>query len=180
MSQSSQTSRLSQAALASCLLIAGFGFAPALASAQDVSVDYDKQADLSKCATYSWTKGQPAPDPLVDKHIIEAIDEGLAARGSRKVEANAGCYVRYQASAREQRGLSIRDSGGRFWGGMGSVDVRTERTGTLVVDLVDASTLELVWRAIARDSLSDKTGKNQKKLAKATRKMFADFPPEAR
>jgi hypothetical protein len=55
---------------------------------------------------------------------------------------------------------------------------KTVRAGTLVVDMLDAATRELVWRAIARDSLSDKTDKNEKKLAKATRKMFEDFPPE--
>jgi hypothetical protein len=53
------------------------------------------------------------------------------------------------------------------------------RAGTLVVDLLDAASRELVWRAVARDTLSDKTDKNAKKLAKATKKMFEDFPPES-
>lgn len=179
MNQVIQTSRVNQAVFASCLLLVSFWISPARASAQEVSVDYDKRADLSKCATYAWAKGQPARDPLIDKHIIEAIDEALAAKGSRKVEENPGCYVRYQASAREQRGLQIWDSGGRFMGGMGSVDVKTVRAGMLVVDLLDAATRELVWRAVARDTLSDKTDKNAKKLAKATKKMFEDFPPES-
>jgi Domain of unknown function (DUF4136) len=49
--------------------------------------------------------------------------------------------------------------------------------GTLVVDVFDAKTKALMYRGIAQDELSDKPEKNAKKLAKASDKLFKDFPP---
>lgn len=168
-----------KAGLAAGLLLAGL-LGTARANAQDVNVDYDRQADFSKCATYAWAKGQPAHDPLVDKHIVDAIDAALAAKGLRKVKDNAGCYVAYHASAREQRSLQVWDGGGRFRGGFGSVDVKTVLNGMLVVDIGDGASGRLIFRAIAKDTVSDKPEKNAKKLAKAVEKMFKELPAASR
>jgi hypothetical protein len=48
--------------------------------------------------------------------------------------------------------------------------------GTLVVDIFDAKSRGLPRRGIAQDELADKTEKN-KKLGKASDRMFKDFPP---
>jgi hypothetical protein len=142
--------------------------------AQDVAVDYDRQADFAKCATYAWAKGQPAQDPLVDQHIVQAIEQALAGKGWTKSDA-AGCFVSYHASVNEQRSLQIWDGRGALRGGFGRVDVETIKNGTLVVDITDANG-RLIWRGIARDTVSDKPEKNHKKLAKATEKLFKDLP----
>jgi len=49
--------------------------------------------------------------------------------------------------------------------------------GTLVVDIFDAKTKNLLFRGIAQDEISDKPEKNIKKIDKAANKMFKDFPP---
>jgi hypothetical protein len=51
--------------------------------------------------------------------------------------------------------------------------------GTLVLDIYDCSTMNLVWRGEAYDQLSDKPDKDTKKLEKAVDKMFAKFPPQS-
>jgi hypothetical protein len=170
---------MSKTAIAFYVFVAGLGLGATRATAQEVNVDQDKQADLVRCATYAWVGGQPAQDPLVDKHIVEAIDGALAAKGWRKVQGNPGCYVMYQASLREQRSLQIWNGGGRFRGGMGSVDVQTVLNGMLVVDIADGASRQLVWRAVGKDTVSDKTSKNEKKLAKVVDKMFKDLPVAA-
>lgn len=109
---------------------------------------------------------------------MQAIEQALAAKGWTK-SADPGCYISYHASAKEQRSLQIWDGRGRFAGGFGSVDVETSVTGTMVVDLTDARSGKLVWRAVAKDTLSEKPEKNHKKLAKATEKMFKDLPAGA-
>jgi len=172
-----QGSMLMKASVAFQVVVAGLWLGASSAIALDVNVDHDKEADFSKCVTYAWAKGQPAHNPLADKHIVEAIDGALAGKGWRKVQANPACYVMYQASVREQKGLQVWGSGGRFLGGMGSVDVKTVVNGMLVVDIGDAATQQLIWRAVARDTVSDKPEQNQKKLAKCMDKMFKDFPP---
>jgi hypothetical protein len=171
-----QTS-MSKTAVAFSIFVACLGLGATSATAQDVSVDYDRKADFSRCATYAWAEGQPAQNPLVDRRIVDALDAALAARGWRKVQDSPGCYVTYHASVREQKGLQIWDGGGRFRGGFGSVDVTTVLNGMLVVDIDEAANRQLIWRAVAKDTLSDKPEKNDRKLAKCVEKMFKDFPP---
>ena len=72
--------------------------------------------------------------------------------------------------------------GWRGWGGAGGMGTATTTeseylVGTLVVDIFDAKTKSLMFRGTAQDELSDKPDKNVKKLAKASDKMFKDFPP---
>ena len=51
--------------------------------------------------------------------------------------------------------------------------------GTLVVDLYDTNSAQLVWRGEAQDQLSEKPDKDTRKLNKAVEKMFEKFPPHA-
>ena len=46
------------------------------------------------------------------------------------------------------------------------------KEGTLVVDLYDAKTKQLIWRGSAQGTLSNKAEKNQKNLDKGVAKMF--------
>jgi hypothetical protein len=70
--------------------------------------------------------------------------------------------------------------------GVGSVEwvrpVATEqdyREGTLVVDLYDAKTKQLIWRGSAEDTVSNDAAKNEKNMDKSDVKMFKKFPPQA-
>jgi hypothetical protein len=47
----------------------------------------------------------------------------------------------------------------------------------LVVDIFDAKSRALLFRGTATDERSNKPEKNQKKVEKATEKMFKNFPP---
>jgi hypothetical protein len=52
------------------------------------------------------------------------------------------------------------------------------KEGTLVLDLYDAKTKQLIWRGSAEDTLSDKAEKNEKNLDKAMQKLLKNFPPK--
>jgi hypothetical protein len=71
--------------------------------------------------------------------------------------------------------------GYRGWGGMGMGSATTTESeyqvGTLVVDIFNANSKQLVFRGAASDEISDKPEKNVKKVEKAAAKMFKDFPP---
>ena len=54
------------------------------------------------------------------------------------------------------------------------------RVGSLVVDLVDAKTNELVWRAVASSTIPPDRKKLEKKIQKVVAKMFASYPPGTR
>ena len=64
-------------------------------------------------------------------------------------------------------------------GGFGEATTTTEtyKVGTLVVDLFDAKTKQLIWRGTSSDTLSNNSDKNIKNLDKGADKMFKHFPP---
>ena len=53
--------------------------------------------------------------------------------------------------------------------------------GALVVDITDARTRALVWRGMASGDIkpNDKPEQRDKKMAKATEKMFKNYPPKS-
>jgi hypothetical protein len=53
-------------------------------------------------------------------------------------------------------------------------------SGTLVVDIFDARTSAIVWRSLASSDIrpTDNPESRDKKIAKATEKMFKNYPPK--
>jgi hypothetical protein len=50
--------------------------------------------------------------------------------------------------------------------------------GTLVVDMFEAKSKNLVFRGTAEAEISDNPERNASRLEKASTKMFKDFPPK--
>jgi len=151
---------------------------PVCASAQTINVDYDRDVDFAKFKTYAWVQGQPAPNPLVDKRIHNAIDSQLQSKGWTKDPSTPDAVVVYYAAVDAQRELN-GSGGGPRWTSFGTLRVDLILTGQLVVDVYDASTQELVWRGHASDSVTDSSEKNEKRLNESVAKLFRQFPPRA-
>jgi hypothetical protein len=66
-----------------------------------------------------------------------------------------------------------------FGDGQINISEQDYQEGTLVIDIYDAKTKQLLWRGSAGGTLSDKAAKNENKLDKAVAKMFKDFPPSS-
>jgi hypothetical protein len=62
--------------------------------------------------------------------------------------------------------------------GMATTSTSTYVVGTFVVDIFDVMTKQLLFRVRPGDGI-EHAEKNTKALAKATEKMFKDFPPMA-
>jgi hypothetical protein len=62
--------------------------------------------------------------------------------------------------------------------GMGTATTTSSEytVGTLVVDIFDIKTKNLVYRGTASDEINKDPKKNEKKLDKAAQKLFKDFP----
>jgi hypothetical protein len=153
--------------------------------AQQVKIDYDRGTNFSQYKTYSWEKVQ-TPDPLWVERIKAAVNSALAAKGWTQVESGGDVSIVATEIDRDQQVLNTYyDSfgGGRRFRGTGSfgestTSVDSYRVGSLVVDLFDAKTKQLVWRGSSGDTLSNKSDKNIKKLDKEVHKIFQHFPPE--
>lgn len=161
------------------LMVAAFVFTLA-AQAQSVVVDYDHSAgDFSRFKTYAWVKStRPTSNPLMDQRIIAAIDSQLAAKGMTKIDTNADVTVTYGAGISQETQSMVTGTGGWRWGGgMATVNQYVTNVGTLVVDINDGKSRQLLWRGAAKDTLSDKPEKNAQKIDKAVTKMFKKYPP---
>ena len=159
--------------------------------AQQVKTDYDRNADFSQYKTYSWEKVH-TQNPLWVERIKGAVNSALAAKGWTEVQSGGNVAIMAMEMTKDHQTLNTYyDNFGGGWGwrwrgGFGSgfgestTTEDTYKTGTLVVDLFDASTKKLIWRGSSSDTLSDKTDKNIKNLDKGVGKMFGHFPPDSR
>ena len=162
-------------------------FAGAAAFAQDVKVDFDKDANFGSIKTFATKIGTSWNNQISEKRITGEIEQTLIEKGWTKDEANPRRSGRAPRRDHERadpehlllgRLRRLRVAGlGR--GGMSSATTTTSEflVGTLVVDIFDAKSKQLLFRGTAQDEISDKPEKNVKKVAKASDKMFKDFPP---
>jgi hypothetical protein len=171
--------------IATLTTTAGLTLLATLALAQSVAVDYDRAASFSSYQTYAWTRGTPLTDELNHARVVRAIDDRLAAKGLRQVEpaADPDILVAYHASFDTNLRIDAFSTG---WGPFGLGDrsgsawVQEILVGTLVVDLADARRHALVWRGTATSDIqtTDKPEKRDRNIARATEKMFKNYPPK--
>jgi hypothetical protein len=158
-----------------------------VALAQNVTYDYDRAANFADYRSYAWSRGTELADELNHTRVVRAIDAALVGKGLVRVEtsANPDVLVAYHASF--EKNLEITGSA-HGWGPIGlggdrfgSARVQPVVVGTLVVDISDARTNAIVWRSLASSDIrpTDKPETRDKKIAKATEKMFKNFPPKS-
>ena len=152
--------------------------------AQQVKTDYDRDANFSKYKTFSFEKIQ-TEDPLWVDRIKSAVGASLTARGLSQVDSGGDISVVAVGMTKTQQRLDTFYNGfggGWRWGGrFGDATTTTEtyQVGTLVVDMFDSTTKELLWRGSASGTVSSKSDKNIKNLDKGVQKMFKNYPPKA-
>lgn len=174
---------------ARCVLALAFLLVAAgSAGAQKVRVDSDSEADFSKYNTFKIALHSDftPQSPLMAQRAIKGAAYHLTLKGLREVGDSPDLSVVLYGILNEEKRINIHNSGygyGRYWrggygGGMSTATTSTYTVGTLVIDLYDTSTRQLVWRGTATGTMSDKPAKNEKKLNKVLEKMFKKYPPE--
>jgi len=154
----------------------------ALTPAQDVSTNAMPGVDFSKYHTYKWVpiEGAVVPNQIVDAQIKQSIDAQLATKGLTKTDGEkADLLVGYQVSIDQEKQWNAYGTGGMRWGGgMATAQQSTISTGTLVLDMYDPASKQLVWTGRVSKTLdpSANQGKKQKNLDKAMAKLLKKFP----
>ncbi len=141
-------------------------------SARQVKTDYDRNANFAQYKTYSWEQVK-TKDALDIDRVKNAVNAALTAKGWTQVDSSGDVSIIAMETAHDQQTLNTfydGFGGGWRWRGFGEV-------GTLVVDLFDAKTKQLVWRGNSSDTLSNNSNKNIQNLDKDVEKMFKQFPP---
>jgi hypothetical protein len=173
------------------------------AAAQKVSYDIG-DADFTGMKTFAF-KDSPVDDsttekttynsPLITERTHAAIAAQLEARGLRQVGRNPDIYVstrrvfktEYEVYGSPYWGLGYGwgygygpyyTGWGPWYGDSGWYSVDERIVGTLVVDVENAATGELMWRGLAEKHVHEHASPEHriKRVNKEVNKMFEKFP----
>jgi hypothetical protein len=171
------------------LLVLGLG-----CSGIRVNSDYDPATDFAPLRSFAWIEAQGAAgtpsgpsQPLFDQRVRRAVDESLTQRGLKKVDrAAADFLVQYYIAIDKKLQVDTNTYGygyGRYgYGGMGysQTTVREYEEGTLLLDFVDPTRKELVWRGsgTTRIRSTTKPEERDKRVREVVTKILDQFPPK--
>jgi len=142
-----------------------------------VSVDIDDGLDFASFATFAWRPGKPAQHTWVQDRIVGSVEYALESRGLRKVDDAPDVYVQTYALIDEHTLQELADpTNWEFWTGVSSVDIYKIRIGTLVVDLVDGESGQVVFRGLVTETAAKTAKKTEKRLHRAVLKVFDHIP----
>jgi hypothetical protein len=150
----------------SLLLLVALLTASGCGSSISVNHDFDVNAPFVDYKTYNWIE-KPATAPgdpktavqsndLLDKRIKNAINDALAGKGIIPNTTAPDVLIVYHVNVQDK--VQVTDWGYRYsdyywgWGGR-EVDVYNYKEGTLIIDLIDAKTNNMVWRGAGQKAL---------------------------
>ncbi len=144
-----------------------------------ITTDYDHHVNFSDYKTYSWGRLK-TPDSMWDQRVKNAVDSQLVANGWTQVPSGGDVIVEAIAIAHLERQGNVTWNGMGPWGGgafgTATATPSTYPVGSLVIQMFDAKSNNLIWRGMSSDTLSEKSKKDTKQLDKDVEKMFKHFP----
>ena len=177
------------------LLFIGIGLVSSCVTTRR-SFDHDPGRDFAAFKTFNWlpmldeSKGQPTvKNTMLDKRFKRTIKEQLELKGYTVETKNPDFFVTYHAPVREKEKVVSAFHGYFHYGYVchndffhttfpywGDIYIDTYDEATIIVDIVDSETNELIWRgwrpvAVYGPSISEK------RVIRAINKILRDFPP---
>lgn len=157
-----------------------------------VSSDYDPTVNFSGYRTFGWMAlphkavGDPRVDnALIESHIRSAVERDMQARGYSTPQSGEPDFFVAPHTAINEKLMIQQVPAGAYGPGWyrpaGSVPVVHEYTeGSLVLDVIDAKTRQLIWRgwAMAEVDFTRSAEERQRKIDEAVHKILDQFPPK--
>jgi hypothetical protein len=184
-----------------CAATAAIALLSGCSSTMTVNYDFDVESDFNY-RTYRWMAhatgledGMKRSIPtggLIDKRIRAAADNALVDVGLTVFEDSPDLRIIYHIGTQEK--IQATSYGYSYyphyygWGGYypyysgysgHRVDVYEYTEGTLVLDLVDARTDQLVWRGYVTDTIEENPSPERmsSRLNEAFQRMLSNYPP---
>jgi len=172
------------------ILMMGLLVIPAGCTRTKVNFDYDKSKDFSAFKTFDF---MPVPEKVAAhsralEPIRMAVTRELEAKGFTGTSENPDLLIAVHTSVEDT--VRVSDWGyhlapwGMYHGGEGfgpgdRIDVYQHSEGTLVLDFINASDQELIWRGSAQRGLPDRQnpGNINKVINQTVSKILKHFPP---
>jgi len=161
-------------------------------SSIEVKQDWDPHANFSTLHSWAWQKQTPAvtgnprlDDPLVHGRIQSSIENTLAEKGYPKAMSGRPDFlVAYHIAIQQKLDAQTIYTGYgpyRGWYGMGGAQTVVDQydVGTLLVDVIDPGTNDVIWRGTAQSRLQElKTPEErQARIQDAVNRVLEQFPP---
>jgi hypothetical protein len=183
------------------VLIAGVALVAGCGSSIELNNDFDQQLDFSQFKTFQWVpskasdgSGQSAQQTsgLIEERIKNAVIDQLTQKGMVQNATDPDVLVIYHAGTQDK--VDITDYGysyggyGRYGGayggpygaGGGGISTYNYTEGTLIIDIIDASTKQLAWRGSGTGVLDDNPSAQQitENINKAVAAILSQYPPK--
>jgi len=168
-----------------------------LIQAQKVSGDYDKSIDFTTYKTYSFIGWQDDSDKIMNdfdkERLREAIEAEMEAKGLKRLDSGGDMLVSLFIVIDKKTSLTAYSNyygnmgygyrrGGMGWGNGYSTTSYSENEylkGTLVFDMFDSQSEELIWQGVATGTINSKPQKREKSIPKAIHKLMKKYPIES-
>lgn len=155
-----------------------------------VTSDYDKTVDFTQHKTYSFLGWQDNSDKLLNRldrdRWEKAFAEQFDKRGYQYVKDGGDIVVSLFLVVDEKTGKTAYTThvGGAYgyrWGwGMGTSYTTVEEyeyeVGTLVVDVFDGQTKDLIWQGVGSDTVIDNPKERERKIPYFARNVMYKYP----
>ena len=164
-------------------------------NAQKVKVDLDKEADFSNYKSITFLGWQKDSDKLMNdldkERMRNAFASEFKSRGMEKAgdeadlaitlylvleqKTSTTAYTNYYGGG----GYGRYGRGGWGWGNGYGTTTYSESDyikGTLVMDVYDNSTNQLIWQAVASGTVKENPKKRDKGIPKMAAKLMKKFP----
>ncbi len=161
-------------------------------SSVTITNDYDKETNFEAMKTFGWitaaknvvsadAQSAAFQNQLMEKHFKNAVNEQLTAKGLTQDTGTPALYVAYHTATQQKTNVTDYGYGygyGRW--GTGGIDVTQYTQGTIILDLIDAKSNQLVWRSVATGALASNPdpSKAPEKFKEIVGQMLKDFPPK--
>ena len=111
--------------------------------------------------------------------VLEAGNTQLMKKGLQPVEHSPDVFITFFLHANPGQSIKIVDAGYGWYGPATwtTTEIDSYMDGMLVIDIVDASTSKLIWRAYCGDHIREMK-KRDKKITAAVKKALDRFPPK--
>jgi hypothetical protein len=154
-------------------------------------IQWNQAYDFSSINSFQWVSNPESSleqrNPFMHSRVVSAIEYELAATGLTEVQSNPDVFVTYHTSNEskvrlesDSYGYGFGGYGGAGWGRYGygyagpvSTTTRVVEydEGTLVVDIWDASSKQLIWRGTASRVFSEDPQKAERQVVKIIKAM---------
>jgi len=165
-------------------------------SSTRVQTDYDHGADFKQYSTFAWyspsnndSRPTNGANQIVDGRIRTAIAENILAKGlTQTAPDTADLLVTYYVSMSSRLRMYSTgwgygwgygpywSFGYGYWPGWSYTGVYSYNEGTIIIDIVDRSKQQLVWRGMITSVLNRKSSSDEK-IDQSMLRVLSEFPP---